>query len=172
MLKRHRARPAVDYVLLSGRRKLHDDANPAPRSPVSKAGRKRPRDEESDEEDESGAEESSRAVARPRTVKPPPPTKPAPERKTAPPPRKPAPQRKPAPPPARKPLPPPPRSKAEGGGGGGGGGGGKGSSRYTRAELEGMPVVEVLAIMATFGVSALACMDKSDMVAALLRHAV
>ena len=75
----------------------------------------------------------------------------------------PAPQRKASPPP-HKPSLPPPRSKAEGGGGA------KSSSRYTRAELEGMPVVEVLAIMATFGVSALACMDKADMVAALLRH--
>jgi hypothetical protein len=166
-VKRHRARPAVDYVLLSGRRKLHDDAS-APRSPVPKGpkvGRKRPRDEESDEEKDSAAEEPSRGVARPRGVKPPPPTKPAPQPKAAAPPRKPAPPpRKPAP---QRKVSPPPRKPAEGGGGGG-----KGSSRYTRAELEGMPVVEVLAIMATFGVSALACMDKADMVAALLRHVV
>ena len=91
LAKRHRARPAVDYVLLAGRRRLSHDASAEPRSPSAapapKPGRKRPREEENDTEDDSEEEGGDAAAARGkgRPRKAPAPAKPAPPAKAAPP---------------------------------------------------------------------------------------
>ena len=48
VLKRRRSRPAVDYVLLAGRRRV-SVSEPAP---AAKAGRKRPREEDADDDED------------------------------------------------------------------------------------------------------------------------
>jgi hypothetical protein len=163
-VKELRMRPSVNYLLLSGRLRGYEDFTlpyEPPASPVVRKAVAPPPTKK------APSPKADRAPKRPREEEEP--VKTAKLPKPAAKPAKPA--KKPPPPPAKRarttaaavvaapPPAPAPAAKKETGG----------RARHSRAQLEGMAVVEVLAIMTAVGVSASGCMDKDEMIDALLR---